>query len=59
MKYIPFRRHFPNLKVESIKTEDNEEILENGLVGKKLDIEINEGYQDETKNLIKINKYGE
>ena len=54
-----FRRHFPNLKVKSVKTEDIEEILENRLFGRKLDIEFHEGDQDEIKKLIKINKYGD
>ena len=54
-----FRRHFPQLKVETIETEDIEEILENEFIGKKINIEFNEGNEEETKKLIRINKIGD
>ena len=57
-----FRRQFPQLKVESIETEDIEELMEKEFVGKKIDMEFNEGDENESKkesglngkNLIRI-----
>ena len=53
-----FRRHFPHLKVESIEADDIEQMMENEFVGKKIDMEFNEGDEDENKKLIKIKKIG-
>ena len=53
-----FRRQFPQLKVESIEAEDIEELMEKEFVGKKIDMEFNEGDEDESKKLVKIKKIG-
>ena len=54
-----FRRQFPQLKVESIEAEDIEELMEKEFVGKKIDMEFNEGDEDERKKLVKIKKIGD
>ena len=54
--FLAFASLFPNMGIDSIETEEIEEILENAFVGKKMNIEFNEGKDDETKQLVKINK---
>ena len=54
-----FRRHFPMIKVESIESDEIEDLLEKALVGKCLFIEFNEGEEATTKKLIKVKKIEE
>ena len=51
-----FRRHFHPLKIDSIETDKIEESLEQELVGNTLDVEFNEGDEDNVKKLVKVNK---
>ena len=54
-----FRRKFPQIKIESIDSEEIEKILEEYVVGKKFEIQYNEGHKEDTLMLLKLRQIPE
>ena len=54
-----FRRKFPQIKIESIDSEEIEKILEEYVVGKKFEIQYNEGHKEDMLILLKLRQIPE
>ena len=51
-----FKRQFPGEKIETVEEDEITELLENRVVGKKIEFEYNEGEKNDEIKLIKIGK---
>ena len=56
---LTFKRHFIGNKLFTVEQEDIEKFLDAEVVGKKIDLEYNEGEKEDTITLVKIIKIAE
>ena len=52
-----FKRQFPNINLQAVDLDTVETVLEDHIVGKKMEIEYNEGEKEDSIMLIKIRKF--